>query len=210
VLSIITEHPLAEASIDHRFPRGTMQDNSTNPAFNRKLFTRGRVRLLDLGCAGGGLVASILADGGFAVGIEGSNYSRLHNRAEWPIIPANLFTADITKPFRVEDDGKLVRFNYITAWEFFEHIRERDLDGVFANIRRHLEPDGCLIVSVALIGDYVDGHEYHPTVEPAAWWLETFADYGYSFAPELTAYIDPDWVRGPNTGNTQSLCAVFQ
>jgi 2-polyprenyl-3-methyl-5-hydroxy-6-metoxy-1,4-benzoquinol methylase len=72
-ITVKTNHPVAIYSPDHLFPHGTMRDNSSNPEFNKKLyelFPVKEVRLLDIGCSGGGLVKSILDDGGFAVGIS--------------------------------------------------------------------------------------------------------------------------------------------
>src|SRR5262249_488147 len=96
-----TSKPVAYDSPDHLGPVGTANDNTTNPRFNRKLFAYlPDVRLLDIGCAGGGLVKSIIDDGGFAVGIEGSDYSKQRRRAEWATIPDRLFTADAAGAFR--------------------------------------------------------------------------------------------------------------
>ena len=53
-----TTFPIAADSNDHRFPRGTMSDNTRHPRFVfrcEELFSNG-VSVLDLGCAGGGLV----------------------------------------------------------------------------------------------------------------------------------------------------------
>jgi 2-polyprenyl-3-methyl-5-hydroxy-6-metoxy-1,4-benzoquinol methylase len=119
---VITDHPVALDSEDHQIPGGTMHDNSTNPVFNRKLYQLlshlPKLRVMDLGCAGGGFVKSLVDDGHEAIGLEGSDYS-LHwdgpggteqeratrkpgKRAEWATIPDRLFTCDITRPFQVE------------------------------------------------------------------------------------------------------------
>ena len=209
-LSIETDHPLAVDSVDHQWPSGTMRDNSKSPAFNRKLFALGPPRVLDLGCSGGGMVEAILVGGGFAVGVEGSDYSRKANRAAWATIPGHLFTADATEPFQITREGEPVTFTAVTAWEFLEHIPEERLAGVFANIDRHLEPHGLLIVSVATIPDDWQGHTYHATVRPAEWWVERLRVAGFGLVPELTEYFAPDWVRGPLTGNGSSLCAVLR
>ena len=74
-ITIETAKPVAVDSLDHTNPLGTMQDNSTNPAFVGKLgklITDRQVRVLDLGCAGGAFVRSVLDEGGFGIGIEGS------------------------------------------------------------------------------------------------------------------------------------------
>ena len=211
-MNIRTDHPLALDSVDHLVPRGTMRDSSVSPAFNRKLFAFGVPSVLDLGCAGGGMVESILNDGGLAVGVEGSDYSRKAQRAAWGTIPDSLFTADITQPFTIYDRRGLNQwFTVITAWEFFEHIPEERLAKVFHNIERHLSRDGgLLIVSIATIPDEEDGHSWHPTIQPQEWWLDVYKRHGYRLDATLTDYFDPDWVRGPVTGNTSSLCGVFR
>jgi hypothetical protein len=102
-----TDYPVADDSPDHLRPRGTAFDNSRNRRFNRKLSALycgldRPIRVLDLGCAGGGFVCDCLTDGQVAVGIEGSDYSSRWGRAEWPLLGGRaLFTADITRPFEV-------------------------------------------------------------------------------------------------------------
>src|SRR4051812_40605701 len=106
MIVVKTSKPIAYDSPDHITPVGSARDNHLNHEFNRKLyqvFPIDRVRVLDLGCAGGGFVKSILAAGGFAIGIEGSDYSKVRKRAEWATIPDSLFTADMTEPFEVEE-----------------------------------------------------------------------------------------------------------
>src|ERR1700730_780574 len=59
-----TETPIATTSADHQWPRGTAFNSSSNRKFNLKLYHlfayRPDLRVLDLGCAGGGFVKSIL------------------------------------------------------------------------------------------------------------------------------------------------------
>ena len=73
---LVTDHPIAFHSDDHKHPRGTRNDNTRHPRFVRKcetVFGR-KIRALDLGCAGGGLVLDFLLAGHSAVGLEGSDY----------------------------------------------------------------------------------------------------------------------------------------
>src|SRR5262249_52883832 len=148
--------PVAYDSPDHRFPTGTRRDNSRNRRFNVKLYQllgrhmprvgpRGAwvywpnidLKVLDIGCAGGGFVKDCLDDGYLAVGLEGSDYSKKRNRAEWATIPDYLFTCDVTKDFDVvlRDGGgeRRILFDAVTAWEVMEHIAERDLPKVAEN-----------------------------------------------------------------------------
>lgn len=203
VISISTQHPIASDSPDHLYPVGTARDNSVNPAFNRRLYEvipAKQVRLLDLGCAGGGLVKSILDDGGFAVGIEGSDYSKVMARAEWVTIPEYLFTADITEQFELSYECPDKRwlpptFNVITAWEFFEHIAEDRLYGVVRNIRRHLAPGGFVIGSIASFPWSEGGYTHHQTVRPKPWWVQRFSELGLSWYPQMELKFDGCMVR---------------
>jgi 2-polyprenyl-3-methyl-5-hydroxy-6-metoxy-1,4-benzoquinol methylase len=196
MISISTQHPIAEYSPDHLYPFGTARDNSVNPAFNRKLYEvipAVQVRLLDLGCAGGGLVKSIIGDGGFAIGIDGSNYSKTMARAEWATIPEYLFTADIVEPFEIRAgsvDG-IQGFNVITAWEFFEHIAEIDIPGVITNIKRHLDPGGFVIGSICPLPH----PPYHRTLRPKPWWVQRFFELGLSWYPQMELRFDGCMVR---------------
>ncbi len=199
--TISAERPVALESVDHLHPLGAMRDNSLNRAFNARLYelapsVLAEVSVLDLGCSGGGFVKSLLDEGVRAVGVEGSDYSRVHQRAEWATIPGNLFTADATAPFQVYDDGPPARFAVVTAWEFFEHIAEADLPAVFGNIARHLAPGGLVIGSVnTLSSPNLEGIEMHATIRPAAWWNEKLAALGYARQPALERHFGRDWVR---------------
>ncbi len=211
MITLITDHPVALDSPDHLHPWGTKNDNSRNARFNEKL-TRlvPNLSVLDLGCSGGGFVKDMVDAGYLAVGVEGSDYSKVRHRAEWATIPGNLFTADITKPFQVLwegrqrpvswpiADGYLHReaFAVITLWEVIEHIAPDDLDAVFDNIKRHLAPGGLLIMSICVGQDWSSGHALHQTVEKPVWWYYRLREAGFENHPEITAYFGKDMVRG--------------
>jgi SAM-dependent methyltransferase len=218
-LVVETQKPVAYDSPDHLFPWGTMRDNSVNLKFNLKLarlIPLSHLDVLDLGCAGGGFVRSVLEMGCLAVGIEGSDYSKVRSRAEWKTIPSYLFTADITEPFQVKrqrEDGSLepAQFAVITAWEVMEHLPAERLGAVFANIRRHLKPGGLVILSISPNPDVVEGVALHQTVQPEKWWLAEFERAGFVYYPELRAYFEPDWVRGePNAPGSFHLVLTLQ
>ena len=201
-----TEHPIALESADHKWPRGTVFDSSTNRNFNLKLYAlmgyRPDLRVLDLGCAGGGLVKSIIADGYEAIGIEGSDASKKLRSGEWDTCPHHLFTGDITAPFQLRTlDGGPVAFHCITAWEVMEHIPADRLPGLIQNVDRHLTSDGLFIASVdtAPDGNPVLGATYHVTLRPKEWWLEQFDKIGLV---ELTEhpFRTEDYVRGHGMG----------
>lgn len=208
-VSIETDHPVALASNDHLYPRGTMNDNTRCPRFVATVQERlgDDLSYLDLGCAGGGLVFDFLMNGFDAYGIEGSDYSQRHRRAFWGIIPDHLFTADITKPFRLrekEGDG-LKTFRVIGAWEVLEHLEEDVLEGFFQNVRAHLRDDGVFIASVATFedSDPATGVHWHKTVKPKSWWIKRCEAFGFEEAGIPFAITDfprgsgnptsPDW-----------------
>lgn len=203
-IRIVTNKPVAFDSPDHIRPWGTARDNSVNLAFNRKLLwliPASRLRVLDLGCAGGGFVKSILAQGGFAVGIEGSDYSKLRKRAEWATICDYLFTADISEPFQllhVDQNGqeRPVQFSVVTAWEVMEHIGKDQLYKVAENMLRHLSPHGVVIVSVSPNEEIIQGVTLHRTVESRDWWISKLSEFGFSHHEQGLAYFGNDWVRG--------------
>src|SRR5579872_4629441 len=104
---LMTDHPVAVTSPDHVNAEhgGSGNDNSWNPHFNERLlqlFKQEKPAVLDLGCAGGGFVKSLLDLGCLAVGVEGSDYCKKRGKFEWATMSdTHLFTADITKPFTI-------------------------------------------------------------------------------------------------------------
>jgi len=198
--TIRTEAPVAYDSPDHIVPWGTANDNSKNERFTCKLITllrADRVSVMDLGCSGGGQIRQFIEQGYFGIGVEGSDYSLRQLRAEWKTIPEMLFTADITKPFRVcnTESGDTFRFGAITLWEVIEHIHERDLAGLMSNIDCHLLQNGLVIMSVSPNEEIIDGVALHQTVEGKDWWLDTFAKLGWKNHDEIVRYFENDLVR---------------
>ncbi|MBI4144465.1 methyltransferase domain-containing protein [Candidatus Woesearchaeota archaeon] len=202
---IITNHPVAEYSDDHKAPRGSINDNSVNKRFNKKLYDfikKPEISLLDLGCAGGGFVKSIIEDGHTAIGIEGSNACKKRGYGEWNNCPYHLFTADITQPFRITNaSGKQITFDAITAWEVLEHIPENKLNNLLLNIARHAHQETTLIVSVATTKDEnpIEGTIYHHTIKPKAWWLQKFSEHGF-IEIKNHPFKTPDYIRGNGIG----------
>jgi 2-polyprenyl-3-methyl-5-hydroxy-6-metoxy-1,4-benzoquinol methylase len=131
---------------------------------------------LDLGCSGGQLVKDFLDLGWLSVGLEGSDFSLKHGRANWPALAGkNLFTCDVTKPFKIIANGQPVRFNLITMWEVLEHISTQDLPGLFANISGHLTDGGYFIASTTSVPDIHDGVDLHQTQWTNARWCQWLA-----------------------------------
>lgn len=211
-----TEKPVAFDSPDHIQPWGTANDNSTNAAFNQKLFwwlPKKEVSLLDIGCSGGGFVKSLIDAGCLAVGVEGSDYSKKTKRAEWATIPGNLFTADATAPFELtmhdEDKVKQIKFSVVTAWEFIEHIAEPDLEKVMRNISDHLAPNGIVIMSVSPNEEVINGVRLHQTVAEKPWWVAKFDSLGFTNHDDGVAYFDQDWIRGQENNAPNSFHVVL-
>ncbi len=206
-IDVHTEKPVAYDSPDHVMPWGTKQDNSTNLPFNLKLarwIDPADLRVLDLGCSGGGFVRTVLQMGCLAVGIEGSDYSKVRGRAEWSTIPDYLFTADVTEPFRVTgrrlgEEPRPLRFTVITAWEVIEHVHRDKLGRVLENIDAHLEPNGVVVMSVSPRPDVVNGVALHQTVEGPDWWLKLCERNGFVHHGAAVRYFRDDWIRSePN------------
>lgn len=211
---MITDYPVAVSSDDHVHPRGTANDDTHHPRFVDRLeseFGR-KVSVLDLGCSGGGLVLDFITRGHRAIGVEGSDYSLRRKRASWGIIPDNLFTADITKPFSIEEiDGSTVKFDAITAWEVLEHLPEELLPGFVDNVLRHLAPGGLFLASVATFEDKdpATGAVWHQTVKPRPWWVEKLAALGLKTVNDHGFEI-ADFVRGSGNPTTHDWNAATQ
>ncbi len=195
-----TDHPVAIESDDHIHPCGTMNDCTRHPRFVRaceNLFPNEKsLNVIDLGCAGGGIVFDFLLRGHRAIGLEGSDYSLKAQRAMWRLIPDHLHTCDITKPYLV--DGK---FHVISAWEVMEHIPENLLPGMLSNIRNHLADDGVFVASIAKFeyGDPETGAVYHVTVKSREWWVEQFAKAGL-LEVSPSPFVLADHARGSGNG----------
>ena len=203
-LILRAERQCAYDSPDHLVPWGTRRNRSTSETFNEKLWllypATQVVKVLDLGCAGGDFVKSCIDDGNFAVGIEGSTFSKQHKRSAWAVIPDYLFTCDITRPFQLslqaESREQTVKFDVVTSWEVLEHIKEEDLPALAANVHAHMCPGGLWIMSVANWEDVHGGVRLHQTVKPRAWWREKFISLGFEPLEPHRSYFAGQWVRG--------------
>lgn len=211
------ERGVAIASADHQAPWGTRLDNSRNLRFNAKLnrlFHGHSLRILDLGCAGGGFVEDCVDQGHRAIGLEGSDYSKKMGRAAWRSIPEALFTCDISRPFKVvagdrDNPTEPVLFDVVTCWEVLEHLAEADLVTVCDNVRRHLKETGLWIVSISPSSDVCHGIELHQTVHPKPWWVAFFQKNGFVALAPHCRYFNTQFVRGPKQGARGSFHLVL-
>lgn len=166
-----THYPVAVESLDHLHPNGTMIDNNSSADFIAELesFVSGRpIRLCDLGCSGGQFVIDMNNRGHRALGLEGSDYSAIRNRANWPN-PA-LFTCDITKPFTVLWGEEECQFDVITAWEVLEHIPMDDLPNLVERMASMLTEGGYFIGTVSHEPFMWEGVNLHVSAMPIQEW----------------------------------------
>ena len=201
---VLTDYKVAIDSWDHIQPRGAANDNTRCPWFVSSIesvFVDRTINYLDLGCAGGGLVFDFLLQGHRAIGIEGSDYLKRTKGGHWLIIPDNLFTADITKPFEIRKRGaSTATFEVITAMEVMEHIPEDAIPKLMSNIHKHLADDGVFCCSIATFPDFdpETGAVWHVTLKEKSWWINQFEEGG--FRVDTTGMINPrHFPRG--TGN---------
>ena len=195
-IKLETEYPVAYESNDHIVPHGTVRDDTRYPRFIHacEMYFKDITKLafVDLGCSSGGIVLDALLRGHEAVGLEGSDESFKQQRAQWRVIPKNLFTCDVTKPFVLKKDGSRKEFDVISAWEMLEHIKEDDLDGLLTNIKVHLKSGGIFVGSIANWDDIDEetGVNWHVNLHPYEWWAEKFREAGFEIITEKFSPYD--------------------
>jgi Methyltransferase domain len=195
-----TEYPIAFDSRDHVSP-----DSTTEGIVRPTLFVQDCIKVLgkeikslDLGTGAAGIVFEFLMNGVMAVGIDGSDFCRKNKIGYWPLLPGNLFTCDITKPFSflTTGDQSQFKFDVITMWEVLEHLEADRLKALFQNVTRHLSTQGYFIGSVSLV-EYNDaqGNPYHLTLKPREWWRTEFERFGLDLLDEHP-FIEKTFPRG--------------
>ena len=178
-----TAYPIALTSNDHLTPGSTTEGVVRPTQFvNHCVGVLGRdIRCLDLGTGAAGLIFEYVMNGIVAIGLDGSDHCRKNKIGYWPLLPDNLHTCDVTRPFRFAkaDGGGTVHFDVITMWEVLEHIGENDLAPLLQNIAAHLAPAGYFMGSVSLL-EYADpsGRPYHVTLKSKSWWEAKFRENG--------------------------------
>ncbi|MNL26962.1 hypothetical protein D3C87_1485260 [compost metagenome] len=132
------------------------------------------------------------------VGLEGSDISRLQQRAEWRLLRDTLFTCDVTRPFALgRGEIETFKFDVISAWEVLEHLTAEGVEGLFANLARHTRPGSIFACSISQVdgGFTEDGTPLHQTLEPLPWWQERAAKHGFDVL-ESQAFLPLDFARG--------------
>lgn len=198
-----TDFPIAVNSPDYLSPySGNRNNYSRHPRFIRACeqhFHKSSLSFLDLGCAGGGIVFDAILRGHKGVGLEGSDFSLLAQRADWRLLKDNLFTCDIAKPFTLLDKKSCqpAIFDVISAFEVMEHIHETDMETLLANIIRHMGSESIFVASISKIpggGVSSDGRDLHQTIKPLSWWIELFENF--HLKPLRNILDTPDFARG--------------
>ena len=211
MIELIASSTLAADSPDHTSPWGTMRDNSTHAGFIadvERCFGVAQnsprtLDVLDLGCAGGQLAVDFHLRGHHAVGLEGSDYSSKHGRANWPVYEGSvLFTCDICQPFYLKRDGQRMAFDCITAWEVLEHPRPDEVRSLLATVSTLLAPAGIFCASICLIPDCPQGVQLHQTVMTKKEW----EDLLYTWFQPVTPCPIRNWVRGQADENSLLVC----
>jgi SAM-dependent methyltransferase len=202
MIKLKTKHLIAYDSPDHIFPWGTMRDNSTNEGFINETLEfwgqrgKDKINFLDLGCSGGQLVVDYINKGHLGIGLEGSDYSVKHKRANWPEYHnKNLFTCDVTKEYKLFENDKQIKFDVITAWEVIEHIKPEDLKPFFKYINDNLEQGGFFCGSISMKQEVLQGHVLHQTVWNEKTWYDNFPEILTGTTLELYDYPFKNKVR---------------
>jgi len=208
-MKLITNNPVAWNSPDHLYPCGTAHDNSTDYNFITEIenfFNNKQLNFLDIGCSGGQLVVDFNNRGHNAIGIEGSDYSIIHNRANWPTYYNKLlFTCDATKPYTITDDNDVnVKFDCITAWEVIEHIAPEELNQFFTNIINHMDENSIFVGSISEHPSYWDyggvTRQLHQSVFDKQYWMgeilpKYFKVENYPFTYKVRYEETSFWVK---------------
>ena len=114
LIKLETEYPVAIDSPDHIAPAGTIADNRTDKDYVKAVkeyFEESKdTKILDMGCAGGQMIADFIEDGYTAVGLEGSTHAHQGaGAANWSkYLNKNFFNVDLAKPFQLKDIMQLL------------------------------------------------------------------------------------------------------
>lgn len=196
MIKIKTNFSVAYDSNDHLTPYGCVRDSNTNYYYIEEVsnyFNNKKLNVLDIGCAGGQLIIDHHNRGDVAVGIEGSshalngagskNWQDYHNK--------NLFLCDASRPYEIQDENTLLKFDYIQCWEVLEHIPTERLHLFLTNVKNHLNENGIFCGSISQV-DCSSGT--HVSIFPKDRWTTIFNDAGLS----MDDYIFVNRLRNEN------------
>lgn len=180
MITINTKYPVAFDSRDHITPYGCVRDSNTNSKFIEEVvnhFKKDKLKVLDIGCAGGQLIVDHHNLGDIAVGIEGSSNAvggAGHNN--WKLYKDKiLFLCDASRPYEILSDDKKMEFDFIQCWEVLEHIPTERLHLYLTNVKNHLSKDGLFCGSISTV-DCSSGT--HVSILPKDRWTTIFNDAG--------------------------------
>jgi 2-polyprenyl-3-methyl-5-hydroxy-6-metoxy-1,4-benzoquinol methylase len=181
LIKIITNKNIAIDSLDHKHPFGCIRDNNSSSFYIsevKQYFGNGKIKVMDLGCAGGQIIIDHNSLGDIAVGLEGSTHVfRGTGRHNWEnYFNQNLFLCDITENFKCTIEDSELIFDYIQMWEVLEHIPHDKLSTLLQNISNHLTKDGLFCGSVAT---HVCPSGTHVSIFTKNEWEKIFDDNGF-------------------------------
>jgi len=192
---VLTKNNFSYSSLDFEYPEGSKLDNASGIPYIELWENfigcneHKKLKVLDIGCAGGQNVLEWNSRGHVAIGIEGSDCPIVNSESKgynnWRLFKdIYLFNADLTKPYVVLEDGVPMKFDLISCWEVIEHIDEKDADDFFKFIDNHLADDGIFIGSIAT--DESNGHDYpdinyHVNIKDKLSWCNYLASKFFLF-----------------------------
>ncbi len=80
-------------------------------------------------------------------------------------------------------------FDLVINTDVMEHIPEKDVDEVLADIRQY-SPNVYFGINMGVAERFPDGTTQHCTIKPAAWWQERIARH---FDPAILVYEEPGY-----------------
>lgn len=212
-----TDFPIAYDSPDHIKPYGARKDLSRQKRFEAKLINymwyKEFTKILDLGCSSGAYISNMHDIGFFAIGLEGSDYSKINKRGPWAYLADFvLFTTDITKPFEIilNEKKSVEKFDIITSFEVFEHLKENDIESLFKNIKKHTHFNSRLILSISTEDDFYEGLNLHQTVKSQDWWMTKFLSLGWHECKLSKKYFNGQYLRGKRFNAKNSFEVVLK
>jgi 2-polyprenyl-3-methyl-5-hydroxy-6-metoxy-1,4-benzoquinol methylase len=177
-MEILTNKPIAIDSNDHIKPHGALNTAHNGEEFFIKLKEEfpGLHKVLDIGTGPGVFVTNGLSHGYDIYGIDGTDAVERFN--DWVELKDHrLFHTDLQVPFTLVENGALVTFDLITAWDVMEHMTEEKINIVLCNIRSHLKIGGYLMATIEYSN--LNNELYHHICYDRPWWEDKFDEFGF-------------------------------